>query len=127
MSYGQYGAPPGGSYGGDGYGSSSGAPPPYSSSGGGPGSGFTQSYGPPPGSDPQLWSWFAAVDTDHSGAINISELERALINGDWTPFDLDTIKLLINMFDTDRNGTIGFAEFAGLWKYIKVHTYADSW
>jgi len=23
------------------------------------------------------------------------------------------------MFDTDRSGTIGFGEFAGLWKYIK--------
>ena len=23
--------------------------------------------------------------------------------------------------DTDRSGTIGFNEFAGLWKYVKVH------
>jgi len=23
------------------------------------------------------------------------------------------------MFDTDKNGTIGFSEFSGLWKYIK--------
>jgi Ca2+-binding EF-hand superfamily protein len=42
-----------------------------------------------------------------------------LINGDWTPFDLDTVKLLMTLFDTDRSGTIGFNEFAGLWKYIK--------
>jgi Ca2+-binding EF-hand superfamily protein len=42
-----------------------------------------------------------------------------LINGDWTPFDLDTVKLLMTIFDTDRNGTINFTEFAGLWKYIK--------
>jgi len=27
-----------------------------------------------------------------------------------TAFDLDTVKLLIAMFDTDKNGTIGFAE-----------------
>lgn len=45
--------------------------------------------------------------------------ERALINGDWSPFDLDTVKLLMSIFDTDRSGTIGFNEFAGLWKYIK--------
>ena len=45
--------------------------------------------------------------------------ERALINGDWSPFDLDTVKLLMNIFDTDRSGTIGFNEFSGLWKYIK--------
>jgi Ca2+-binding EF-hand superfamily protein len=42
-----------------------------------------------------------------------------LINGDWTPFDLDTVKLLMTIFDNDRNGTISFNEFAGLWKYIK--------
>jgi len=41
------------------------------------------------------------------------------VNGDWTPFDLDTVKLLMTIFDTDRSGTIGFNEFAGLWKYIK--------
>jgi hypothetical protein len=50
-------------------------------------------------------------------------------------FDLDTVKLLMTIFvrpplsfpatyltppqDTDRSGTIGFNEFAGLWKYIK--------
>jgi hypothetical protein len=27
-----------------------------------------------------------------------------------TAFDLDTVKLLIGMFDTDKNGTIGFSE-----------------
>ncbi|KJA18142.1 hypothetical protein HYPSUDRAFT_968702 [Hypholoma sublateritium FD-334 SS-4] len=84
--------------------------------GGGYGAG---GYGAPPGADPQLWSWFTTVDTDRSGAITAVELERALMNGDWTPFDLDTVKLLMTLFDTDRSGTIGFTEFAGLWKYIK--------
>ena len=51
--------------------------------------------------------------------INAPELERALINGDWTPFDLDTVKMLMTIFDVDRSGTIGFNEFSGLWKYIK--------
>jgi len=73
----------------------------------------------PPGADPQLWQWFSTVDNDRSGAITAVELERALINGDWTPFDLDTVKLLMSIFDTDRSGTIGFNEFAGLWKYVK--------
>ncbi|EMD32999.1 hypothetical protein CERSUDRAFT_57577 [Gelatoporia subvermispora B] len=77
------------------------------------------SRGPPPGADPQLWNWFTAVDTDRSGAITVHELQKALINGDWTPFDLDTVKLLMTIFDTDRSGTVGFNEFAGLWKYIK--------
>jgi len=66
-----------------------------------------------------LWAWFTSVDTDRSGAITAPELERALINGDWSPFDLDTVKLLMTMFDTDRSGTIGFNEFSGLWQYIK--------
>jgi len=41
------------------------------------------------------------------------------VNGDWTPFDLDTVKLLMTLFDTDRSGTVTFNEFSGLWKYIK--------
>ncbi|OBZ75313.1 Peflin [Grifola frondosa] len=74
--------------------------------------------GPPPGTDPQLWQWFSAVDTDHSGAISVNELQAALVNGNWTRFDLDTVKMLMSIFDTDRSGSIGFAEFTGLWKYI---------
>lgn len=34
-------------------------------------------------------------------------------------FDLDTVKMLMGIFDTDRSGTIGFNEFSGLWRYIK--------
>jgi Ca2+-binding EF-hand superfamily protein len=56
---------------------------------------------------------------DGSNHISANELQKALINGDWSPFDLDTVKLLMTIFDTDRSGTIGFNEFAGLWKYIK--------
>lgn len=37
--------------------------------------------GPPPGADPQLWQWFSAVDTDRSGAISVTELQAALVNG----------------------------------------------
>ncbi|KAI0035734.1 EF-hand, partial [Vararia minispora EC-137] len=78
--------------------------------------------GPPPGADPQLWQWFNAVDTDRSGSISVSELQAALLRTDvdmnGAGFDLDTVKMLMNIFDTDRSGTIGFAEFSGLWKYI---------
>ncbi|KAI0253659.1 EF-hand [Lactifluus subvellereus] len=95
------------SYGGHGM---YGGPPGYPGAGG-----FTHHpSGPPSGADPQLWSWFVAVDRDRSGAVSAEELQRALINGDWSPFDLDTVKLLMNIFDTDRSGTIGFNE-----KYIK--------
>jgi len=104
----------GGAYGGQ-YGGQYGGPPPYQRGGG-----FApQEPVPPQGADPQLWSWFISVDKDRSGSISATELQRALINGDWSSFDLDTVKLLMNIFDTDRSGTIGFNEFAGLWKYIK--------
>jgi len=99
------------------YGGQYGAPSGYPSRG--PGGFAPHHQGPPPGADPQLWSWFSAVDVDRSGQISAAELQRALINGDWSTFDLDTVKLLMNMFDTDRSGQIGFNEFSGLWKYIK--------
>lgn len=41
------------------------------------------------------------------------------MNGDWTPFDLDTVRMLMTIFDVDRSGSIGYNEFAGVWKYIK--------
>jgi len=90
------------------------------------GSGYDDGYStragslpPPPGADPQLWQWFSAVNTHHSGAITVGELQNALVNGDWSKFDLDTVKMLMNMFDVDRSGSIGFNEFCGLWKYIQ--------
>jgi len=49
----------------------------------------------------------------------VNELQSALVNGNFTKFDLDTVKMLMNIFDTDRSGTIGFNEFQGLWRYIK--------
>ncbi|KAI0774929.1 hypothetical protein BD413DRAFT_537763 [Trametes elegans] len=122
MSYGQQGyggGGYGGGYGGGGGSGGYGGPPGYGGGGPGPGGFAPAPPGPPPGADPQLWSWFSAVDTDRSGHISVHELQKALINGDWTPFDLDTVKLLMTIFDTDRSGTIGFNEFAGLWKYIK--------
>jgi len=125
MSYGGYGAPPPvGGYGGGGYPGGAGGyggPPPaaHAGYGGGFSAPPSRGGGPPVGADPQLWQWFNTVDTDRSGAITVNELERALINGDWTPFDLDTVKMLMQIFDSDRSGTIGFNEFAGLWKYIK--------
>ncbi|KAF9262141.1 apoptosis-linked protein [Marasmius fiardii PR-910] len=68
----------------------------------------------PPGADPQLWQYFSNVDTDRSGSITVNELQQALVN----EFDLDTVKMLMSIFDVDRSGTISYNEFAGLWKYI---------
>lgn len=120
---GGYGAPPPGQqqqqggYGGGGSQQSSYGGPPQGSYG--RPQVYNASTGPPPGADPQLWQWFIAVDRDRSGQINAQELSQALVNGDWTPFDLDTVKMLMSVFDVDRSGQISFNEFAGLWKYIQ--------
>jgi len=94
----------------------------YGGGGGGGGYGgggfFQPPAAPPPGADPQLWHWFTTVDTDRSGHITVNELQRALQNADFSTFDLDTVKLLMSIFDTDRSGTIAFKEFTGIWKYI---------
>ncbi|ORY81916.1 programmed cell death protein 6-like protein, partial [Protomyces lactucae-debilis] len=68
--------------------------------------------------DKVLWNLFCQVDTDGSGAISPKELSGALINGNFTPFDIVTVQLMVRMFDEDRSGTISFAEFAKLWAYL---------
>jgi len=102
---GQYGAPPGGQHGYPGgpvggYG----APPPQ---------------GPPPGVDPTIWGWFQAVDGDRSGRISAVELQQALTNNNWSHFNAETCRLMIGMFDSNRNGQIDINEFAALWKYVQ--------
>lgn len=57
---------------------------------------------PPSGGDAQLWSWFTAVDTDKSGQLTVDELQRALVNGDWSPFNIETVRTMVNMFDTGK-------------------------
>ncbi|KAF9191964.1 nuclear protein [Haplosporangium sp. Z 11] len=74
---------------------------------------------PPQTPEANLRYWFDAVDTDHSGRLSTEELQRALVNGDWSPFNIETVRLMMNMFDQDNSGLISFNEFAGLWKYIE--------
>ncbi|KAI7905220.1 apoptosis-linked protein [Cokeromyces recurvatus] len=66
-----------------------------------------------------LWSVFRKVDADNSGYITVNELQAALVNGDWSPFNIETVRLMVSIFDTDNNGCIDFREFQGLWKYIE--------
>ncbi|XP_077982459.1 programmed cell death protein 6-like [Glandiceps talaboti] len=65
-----------------------------------------------------LWGVFQKVDKDRSGQISVAELQQALSNGTWTPFNPETVRLMIGMFDKQNNGTIDFHEFGALWKYI---------
>ncbi|KAG0281499.1 Programmed cell death protein 6, partial [Linnemannia gamsii] len=42
------------------------------------------------------------------------------MNGDgWTPFNVETVRMMMNMFDRDGSGSISFNEFIGLWNYIE--------
>eukprot|EP00794_Sanderia_malayensis_P011900 gene11899-13134_t len=75
--------------------------------------------GAPPGADPTLWNWFITVDADKSGEISTAELQKALMNSNWSHFNLETCRLMIGMFDRDQSGTINFQEFSGLWRYIQ--------
>lgn len=102
---GGYGPPYGGGY-----------SAPYPPQGGGP---APPPAGPPPGVDPTLWSWFKSVDQDNSGSITALELRQALVNNNWSHFNEETCRLLVGMFDKDRNGTIDIHEFVSLWKYIQ--------
>lgn len=81
--------------------------------------------GPPPspgprdsGADPTLLPLFRAVDKDGTGQLSEKELSAALVNGDWSAFDQQTVRMMIRMFDSDRSGTIGFEEFCGLWSFL---------
>ena len=38
---------------------------------------------------------FSRVDRDRSGQITIKELQEALLNGTWQPFNPETVRLMI--------------------------------
>ncbi|KAG8821566.1 hypothetical protein FRC17_009784 [Serendipita sp. 399] len=78
-----------------------------------------QHYGPPGGPPPGHGGYGGgggyggynaggfAQNRGNPGPPPATELQQALVNGDWSPFDLDTVKLLMALFDADRSGTIG--------------------
>jgi len=82
---------------------------------------YYQQQAPLPPAQPDqnfLMSVFRKVDRDGSGSINATELQSALSNGTWTPFNPETVRLMIGMFDQDNSGSITFNEFGALWKYV---------
>ena len=66
---------------------------------------------------PNLWGWFCAVDTDRSGMISAAEMQRALSNG-FSQFNIETVQLLMNMFDSNQSGQIGFEAFQKVFEFI---------
>ncbi|KAK9736173.1 EF-hand domain pair [Popillia japonica] len=65
-----------------------------------------------------LWGVFQRVDRDRSGYINADELQSALSNGTWSPFNPETVRLMIGMFDRQNKGQVNFEDFGALWKYV---------
>ncbi|CAF1335349.1 unnamed protein product [Adineta steineri] len=69
-------------------------------------------------SDAFLQQVFKKVDADGSGSITSNELQSALSNGTWSPFNPETVRMMIGMFDKDGSSTIDFNEFKSLWQFI---------
>jgi len=137
-----YGAPPGAGYPGapppqqQGYGAPGARPPPqqgypgapphqqqqqgYGAPGGYAQQAQQQRYGAPPQPqvEPQIAQWFNAVDQDRSGQIDAKELQRALVNGNWSHFSEEACRMMIDMFDRDKSGQINMQEFGALFAYI---------
>merc|ERR1711868_149148 len=58
------------------------------------------------------------VDLDRSGQIDFKELQRALVNGNWSNFSEESCRMMDDMFDRDKTGQINIQEFASLYGYI---------
>ncbi|XP_030637233.1 grancalcin [Chanos chanos] len=78
--------------------------------------GFPGTFAPPPVSDP-MWGYFTAI-AGQDGEVDAEELQRCLtqtgISGTYTPFSLDTCRIMIAMLDRDMTGKMGFNEFKEL-------------
>ncbi|XP_063789696.1 grancalcin [Pseudophryne corroboree] len=68
-------------------------------------------------SDP-MWGYFTAV-AGQDGEVDAEELQRCLtqagIHGSYTPFSLETCRIMVAMLDVDHTGKMGFNEFKELW------------
>jgi len=73
----------------------------------------------PPVDEAFLKRVFQQVDKDKSNAISATELQACLSNGTWEPFNSETVKLMVAMFDRDHKGQLNYDEFKQLWKYIE--------
>ncbi|RWS09604.1 programmed cell death protein 6-like protein [Dinothrombium tinctorium] len=68
--------------------------------------------------DQWLRGVFDSVDKDKSGQISERELQKALSNGTWKPFEMKTVRMMIALFDRQRKYALNFEEFRLLWKFV---------
>ncbi|WVR07262.1 hypothetical protein IAU60_004303 [Kwoniella sp. DSM 27419] len=79
-----------------------------------------QSPPPPVGAvDHELQAMFAQFDSSRSGQLSAYDLVRLLAKDATMDAREDCVKMLMNIFDTDRSGSINFMEFEGLYRYIQ--------
>jgi len=88
--------------------------------GGAPAGGYPYGAAPPTSLNPLIVQWFSAVDQDRSGQIDAKELQRALVNGNWSNFSEEACRIMIDMFDANGSGTIDVGEFNQLFEYINT-------
>ncbi|XP_062383216.1 sorcin [Sardina pilchardus] len=71
---------------------------------------------PPPAQDP-MWGYFTGI-AGQDGEVDAEELQRCLtqsgFSGSYTPFSLETCRIMIAMLDRDMTGKMGFNEFKEL-------------
>ncbi|KAM4601969.1 sorcin-like isoform 2-T2 [Polymixia lowei] len=82
------------------------------------GGGYPATYGaPPPAANDPMWGYFTSI-AGQDGEIDAEELQRCLtqtgISGSYTPFSLETCRIMIAMLDRDFTGKMGFNEFKEL-------------
>jgi Ca2+-binding EF-hand superfamily protein len=58
------------------------------------------------------------VDQDRSGQIDSKELQKALVNGNWSNFSEEACRMMIEMFNVSRTGQLNVHEFGALFNYI---------
>ncbi|XP_008576469.1 PREDICTED: grancalcin isoform X1 [Galeopterus variegatus] len=70
-----------------------------------------------------MWTYFTAV-AGQDGEVDAEELQRCLtqsgISGTYSPFSLETCRIMIAMFDRDYTGKMGFNEFKELWAALNA-------
>lgn len=70
-----------------------------------------------------MWTYFTAI-AGQDGEVDAEELQRCLtqsgISGTYSPFSLETCRIMIAMLDRDNTGKMGFNEFKELWAALSA-------
>ncbi|CAK9786342.1 EF-hand [Cutaneotrichosporon oleaginosum] len=74
---------------------------------------------PPQAGVDELRDLFAQFDSGRQGQLSYLDLQRLLAKDGTVEAREDCVKMLMNIFDTDRSGSINFMEFEGLYRYIQ--------